>query len=215
MATFRIGLGIGSQFAPNPSVSALGIAKGLVLRPRPPIGNIESTKDYDFKVEDSETEDATSYSDELGSPVYDNLLIPEGNYIDLDNNTVAYPGLAINSILLSISQSKNIIKTPIQGRNGTIKEYIADGDWEIMGSGTITVKDNIFPLDKLRNFIDIIKVPQQIKITNSHLNDVYNIDYIVFEDASISEIRGTRNQVQFNFTALSDFDIKLEEITNE
>ena len=160
MATFRIGQGIGTQFIPNPKVSVTGVAKNLLIKPKLPEGDIESTKDYDFKITESEREAAVDYSEELGAQIYDNLFIPAGKYIDLNNEEQKYPRLTINSILLSVSQSKNIIKTPIQGRNGTIKEYIADGDWEITGSGTITVKDNIFPLDKLKAFIAVLSVPQ-------------------------------------------------------
>ena len=33
--------------------------------------------------------------------------------------------------IITINQEKNIVTTPLQGRDGTIKEYISDGDFTI------------------------------------------------------------------------------------
>lgn len=164
-----------------------------------------------FNIPGTEVEEPIDRSD-YDTPVLDNLSFPAGKYIDLQGNEIDFAGITLNAILLEVTQPKNIIKTPVQGRNGTVKEYISDGDYKISGRGLISNFDNVLPLDDLRIFRQIMNVPQQLEIVSQYLNEVYDIFQIVIEDYNMPQIEGVRNQIPFNFTASSDVPLDLEEL---
>jgi len=158
-----------------------------------------------------ETEEAIGKSD-FGTPIMDRLEFPEGSYIDLEGNTISFGGISTATVVLEVSQSKNIVKESIQGRNGTIKEYVSDGDFVISGRGFISNKDNIIPLDALRDFREIMQVPQQIEVVSQYLNEIFEINQIVIESYNMPQTEGVRNEIPFSFQALSDVALDLEEL---
>jgi hypothetical protein len=176
-------------------------------------GAIQAIKSVAFNISlgDIETEEAIGKS-VYGTPVMDRLEIPEGDYIDLDGNTISFPGIVINTIVFEASKSKNIVKTAIQGRNGKVKEYVSDDDFLINARGFISNKDNAIPLDDLRNFREIMEVPQQISVISQYLNEILEVNEIVIENFSMPQIEGVRNEIPFTFQASSDVPIDLEEL---
>jgi len=106
----------------------------------PPIVAITDklVKRYPFQAENSDSPIGTSY---LGTPVYARLEFSKdgienqvGSPSTLDGREGAR-NLILETVLITVVQSKNIIKTPIQGRNGTIKEYIGEGDYMLRING--------------------------------------------------------------------------------
>lgn len=158
-----------------------------------------------------ETEEAIGKSD-FGTPVMDRLEFPKGSYVDLEGNTISFAGIANATVILEVNQSKNIVKEAIQGRNGTIKEYVSDGDFVISARGFISNKDNAIPLDALRDFRAIMQVPQQIEVVSQYLNEIFEINQIVIESYSMPQTEGVRNEIPFSFQALSDVPLDLEEL---
>ena len=96
----------------------------------------------------------------------------EENIIDIalkftDTKTKITKEVIIKECLVTINQEKNIVATPIDGRVGTIKEYISDGDFQItldvgisndidfydVGNNT---KHQEYPADKIKAFIDFL-----------------------------------------------------------
>ena len=73
----------------------------------------------------------------FGTPIFSNLILGDpdnesnNTYTDFDGNLINYPTLRIDTVMFVVNLSKNIIKTATQGRNGTIKEYVSDGAFEI------------------------------------------------------------------------------------
>lgn len=152
---------------------------------------------------------STSY---LGTPVIDNLEFPAGSYTDLEGNTIEYGDVVIDTVIFSVSKPRNIIKTAIQGRNGTIKEYVSDGDYVITCRGIVSNADNVIPLDLARDLKAVFEVPQQVPIVSEYLNDLFEIFDIVIEQWDMPQVEGVRNQLPFSFTAVSDVPLDLEEL---
>jgi hypothetical protein len=142
----------------------------------------------------------------------DRLEIPEGTYIDLNGDEISFPGIKIDTVVFEGSKSKNIVKTAIQGRNGKVKEYVADDDFMINARGFISNRDNVIPLNDLRDFREIMEVPQQISVISQYLNEVLEVNQIVVESFSMPQVIGTRNELPFTFRASSDVPIDLEEL---
>lgn len=132
----------------------------------------------------------------LGNLVYSNLIL-EGT-------------LKINDCLLTVAQMKNVVVTPISGRNGTIKEYINKGDYEIRAQGQIVADfGNFFPTAKIREFRRICELEREVVVSSAFLNH-FNITNVVIMDFVINERFATRNSVPFDLVMLSDEPIEIK-----
>lgn len=162
--------------------------------------------------EPSDKEDSTSY---LGTPIYSSLIFKAISGKDLNNlapdvrDVVSQP-LELTEILLTINQSKNIKRTALNGRNGTVKEYISDGDYSITIEGKIVSEyANVFPKQEESELNAFFSVPQSLEIASNHLS-IFGITNIVINDFSFHEMEGFRNQIAFRVLAWSDTEFKIE-----
>lgn len=148
----------------------------------------------------------------LGTPVISNLSIKPGSYTDIYGNIIYYPDVFSNSIsknfeidtvLFNINQSRNIVKTPIQGLDGTVKEYISDGDYIINIKGIIQGANGIYPFDDVNNFISICQAKCALNIVSDYLMSL-GISNIVIESYSLPQDMGSQSQQVFELNCLSD-----------
>ena len=179
---------------------------------------------------EAEIEDSTSY---LGTPIFDPIRFLPGQFFELSDikkeNPISYPaeadddfGLVIPPVIIEVSQTKNIITTAIQGRNGTVKEFVSDGDFAITLTGVIIgrnedgeVKDigNVYPFDDVQKLVTICKVPAPISVISTFLGLIFGINEVVITDYNIPQREATRNMQPFQISMLSDVPIDLEELT--
>ena len=146
----------------------------------------------------------------LGTPIFSNLIFPAGSYKDEDGVQIDFEELVLNIVLFDVSQSKEIIKTPITGKRGNIKEYISDGDYTINIKGVLTSENpNAYPWDAVRKLKKIVEVPRHLEIVSKLLNDVHNINYIVIESYSFPMNEGVQDAQYFDISAVSDDPIVL------
>lgn len=132
----------------------------------------------------------------LGNVIFSNLIL-EGT-------------LKINDCLLSVTQIKNVVTTPISGRNGTIKEYINKGDYEIRATGQIVADfGNFFPTAKIREFRRICELEREVVVSSAFLNH-FNITTVVIMDFTLNEQAATRNAVPFDLVMVSDEPIEIK-----
>lgn len=155
----------------------------------------------------------------LGTPVYGSLTFKAISGKDLNNldpnikEIVSRP-LVLTEVLFVINQSKNIIRTSLNGRNGTVKEYIADGDYSISVQGRIVSEfPNVYPEEQEKVLAAFLKVPQALEVANDHLS-IYGITSVTANDYSVHELAGFRNQLDFRLMLWSDSEFKIEPTQN-
>lgn len=161
--------------------------------------------------------DSTDFRSYLGTPVYSPLEFLKTSGTSLDNSLGVGEAkgnsdvfLRVDTVLFVVSQSKNIVKTPIMGRNGTVKEYISEGDYMIDIRGVIVGQyPEIFPRDEVRLLNELLSLPKAIPVACEFLQ-IFGIDSLVVEGFTIAQKLGSRNEVPFEIQALSDL---AEEIT--
>lgn len=181
----------------------------------PPIVSITDrlVNRYAFEAENSDAPIGTSY---LGTPVYARLEFSKEGIESLIGTPSTLDGregarnLVLETVLLTVIQSKNIIKTAIQGRNGTIKEYIGEGDYQINIVGSIVGREAlVYPREEVDLLIRYCKVNQEFGVICDFLS-LFGIENIVIENYTISEKLGSRNEVPFEIVAISDLPIEFE-----
>jgi hypothetical protein len=140
---------------------------------------------------------------ELGTPVYSNLVIASGNYTDIYGNVINYPSIEVDTVLFNINSSRTIIKTPIQGLDGTVKEYISDGDSIINIKGIIQGANGVYPFDEVDALISICNAKCALTIVSDYLAAL-GITNIVIESYSLPQDMGSQSQQVFELNCLSD-----------
>lgn len=144
---------------------------------------------------DGETRRIVAY---LGTPVFSDLILENGK------GGVVYLGEA----LVSVSQVKNVIATPVVGRNGTIKEYVSDGDFAIKIQGVLVSSDSHYPKEAFADLLNVLKKPDAIAVTSWFLQQ-FGIFNLVITDYACPQAEGFENMQPFEISALSDTPIEL------
>lgn len=139
----------------------------------------------------------------MGLPVFADVRFPmPGNRPDINLQTV----------LVEVSQRKQIVTTAVQGRNGTVKEYIADGDYEVRIRGAIVTgagADN-YPYQDVRDLHELLSRSEAVEVVADYLR-LFNIYSLVVTGYSFPQTEGLQNTQLFEIEAVSDLPEELIE----
>lgn len=196
-------------------------------------GAIEGPQDKTFNVINQDDLLEEQLFGIFGKPILSNLVFPPGKYTDLQGREINFSGIRIDEAIMTVTQPKNIIKTPIQGVNGTIKEYISDGDFSIVIDGIligetlegqqdsntnnqdvqaqVLQKEDIgnnYPTRDVKQFVSLMKVPQEITVRSNYLEAI-GVDLMVVENWSLPQARGASNYQPFSIRCSSETIINL------
>ncbi|WP_443937095.1 DUF6046 domain-containing protein [Pedobacter sp. MW01-1-1] len=135
----------------------------------------------------------------LGTPIYELITLKDG---DLEYTFPDWP-------LIDVAFSKNIIKTPLKGYNGTVKEFINIDDYQIQIRGIlINYVNDEYPLDLLDKLKRICSINKELQVTSPVLNQL-DIHNLVITDVRYPEVEGYNHIQPFVIQALSDEPIEL------
>lgn len=145
-----------------------------------------------------------------GNYIFSNIVINEGRYFKDDKAELVdyWNDFVINDCLVQVSQSKKIITTEIQGRDGTVKEYIGMDDYQVNIIGRLNGTNGVNPKQQTKQLNDILKAPVPLGITSWWLQ-LLGIKYIVVKDYNISQAEGSYSTVFFTINALSDNPVEV------
>lgn len=146
----------------------------------------------------------------LGLPVWDTVTLISPAYVRDDGLSVPIQRITFDIALLEINNSKNIVKTSIAGRNGTIKEYMSDSDMDVTIKGSLFSElDNTPPINELKTFKSICSAPSSIKV-ESNLLLLFDVFDLVIEAPYIKQRQGQRNIIDFELKCCSDIPFELQ-----
>lgn len=238
MAKFVFGIGSGIAQSVNKNILPLGI--GVRLLKTAAFSKVQQAQLLSEHFvgdlsELQEIDENTPFS-YLGTPILDPFTFNGGNFERRNESgdivKVPFPdergakgvGLTIPTAIIEVTQAKNIITTPIQGRDGTVKEYISKGDYMITVTGIINgqmdeqtgeVRDigNVYPTADVQKLIAICEVPDSLDVTSDFLGMFLKEDSrVVITDYNIPQQIGIRNFQTFSIQMLSDTPINLNEL---
>jgi hypothetical protein len=153
-----------------------------------------------------------TYQSKLGTPVMSDL--------DIDpKQSSGLPRIQIPTVLFTINQKKNIISTGVQGRNGTVKEYISDGDFNINVKGVLVGDNGKYPklgfastskggVASVDYLISLFQINKALEV-NSWFLKQFNIYSIVITDYNFPQNEGEYSVQPFEFNAISDVPFEL------
>lgn len=139
----------------------------------------------------------------LGTVIYSNLIFNKGREI-LNGIVISeWEAFQCDDILFSVSQSKKIITTEIQGRDGTVKEYIGLDDYQIQMTGRISGSYNVYEKELVAQLKTILSVGQPLAVSSWYLQNL-GITEIVVKDFSFGQNEGEYSTQYFTINAMSD-----------
>jgi hypothetical protein len=205
--------------AENPLIQArknFKIPENIVIAPLAAINltknNIKASESK-FNIPQDVNIDPVLYTSPLGTPVYADITFLAGRY---ETNTKGvykeWLELKYAAVLITVTQAKKIIKTEIQGRDGTVKEYIGMDDYVVQVNGVITGSNGQHPADEIANLNKMLVAPIPVDVACAYLQNL-NILSLVVESIELAQDAGGRSYQSFSLTCVSDIPQELR-ITN-
>lgn len=151
------------------------------------------------------------FTSKLNTIVYSNVIFNAGVILDENGAQVdKWDDFRIDDVLLNVSQSKKIITTEIQGRDGTVKEYIGLDDFQVQITGRLNGTYNVNPKELTRQLKIILSAGQPLEITSWYLQNL-DITDIVVKDFNFGQTEGEYSTQYFTINAMSDkrFEAKI------
>jgi len=140
----------------------------------------------------------------LGTPVFSDITIES-----ISNNQLS---IKIDTALIVIDQIKNIGRTIVNGRSGSVKEYYALGDYDITLSGSITDENPTkYPLEQMRILRQLVELPESLKV-NSPFLSLFDIFNVVVYQFKFDQKPASQNRQFFEIKMYSDTPVELEKV---
>lgn len=170
-----------------------------------PAGGIQNVTRFIPQITEDPSDDPIGQT-YLGTPVYANLIF------EADPDTAENAPLVLDTVLMAVDIVKNLVITPIAGRDDSVIEYINRGNYEVMIQGLIVSEfPNVFPRDQVTALRNLLDLPKSIAVSSSFLQ-IFSIHNLAILHARVEERMGSRNEVGFSINAISDKPIELREL---
>lgn len=163
---------------------------------------------FNRTIPQSATPDPILRRSSLGTPVYADVVFEAGSYEDDNGQVQSFEQLRYDTVLLSVSQTKKIVQTEIQGRSGSVKEYIGDSDYMITLNGIITGTHLRHPKDEIAALKKMLDAKVPIAISCPYLQNL-GITDIVVQSYFFGQSEGGYAYQAFTIEMLSDTPVEL------
>jgi hypothetical protein len=171
------------------------------------------SQQQNFTIDQTTNIDPVLYQSPLGTPVYCNIEFLTDSYeTNVKGQFRDTPRLVYEAVLITVSQAKKIIRTEIQGRNGTVKEYIGQDDYQVQINGIITGPNGHYPVDEVAFLKQMLDAPIPIPVVSTYLNNL-GINLLVVDSYELAQEAGGYSYQTFSISCLSDIPQELR-LTN-
>ncbi|TXI14226.1 MAG: hypothetical protein E6Q66_07405 [Pedobacter sp.] len=120
--------------------------------------------------------------------------------------------LELKECVCIVTMEKNIVQTALQGRNGTIKEYINDGDYQVEIAAALTAEYDQYPKEEIQKLISFLKVNDSLLVDENSFLGLFGITNLIVKSYGFNQETHSNRQT-FTICCLSDtaYEIKLKE----
>ena len=146
---------------------------------------------------------------ELGTPIYSDITFDACSYTDNNGRRIDVDEVNVQTVLITLDQPINIVKTVIQGRDGTVKEYIGKDDMQVTINGIITGKNGVYPLQKVNDLKAWLDAPISKGLTTWWLDNL-GISNVVVSSFQFPQTEGGYSYQVFSISAISDTPVELK-----
>jgi hypothetical protein len=146
----------------------------------------------------------------FGLPVFMPLQIETVRWKE-GNERKATTGIYVPCCVVELAAEKIVEKTIIQNQKikGTVKEYFAQGDYQVTIKGILSSDDNSYPMQLVKTLKEIFDAPAAIELVHELMNElgIYNV---VLEGIRWLPTNGYVNLQPFEIRGVSDNPVELQ-----
>ncbi len=157
---------------------------------------------------DNPPDPGLGYKSSLGTIVLVDLTFHGQTYQDESGQIFTFPDITLEAVLINLNQTKNVVKTQIQGRKGTVKEYVGMGDYALTINAIIAGANGVYPRSDVQNMIWMMNCPNAITVTSWYLQQ-FNVNSIFIETYDSNQDEGQYSRQPISITAVSDEEVNL------
>jgi hypothetical protein len=170
---------------------------------------VSGNNPYADRVPQGVDPDPAMYLSTLGTPVVADIVFQGDSYTDNDTGKiVTFADVTLVTVLITLTQTKRIIRTEIAGKNGSVKEYIGMDDYQIDIDGVITGTNGTYPFQEVAALHAMKKAPVTIGVVSAYLQ-LFDIFSLVVVDFSFNQEAGGYSKQNFTMSCLSDKPVEL------
>lgn len=89
--------------------------------------------------------------------------------------------LLLDHAIVDARLVKNVVRTAVQGKDGTVKEYISASDWEVEIRGLVAQREFGYPKDQVDLLRQYIVPGESIGVINTALNALKIYELVILE----------------------------------
>jgi len=213
----RLGNTLASQ-PPNPLVliRQLGLDSRKVYLFRTAKGGEPIGREIQYPGDATEFNDTddrflSGRSSAFGTPVVCNMFIGAPKHTNPSTGvTLPAASIFMDLVVCEVSQERNIVVTPVNGRDGTVKEYISDGDYAIGMKGKIVGTGYLYPVAAVQNLLKVCRAKIAVDVESPYLREVFGITRMVIASYRLWQEEGIEGEQMFEITALSESALETE-----
>lgn len=137
----------------------------------------------------------------MGTPVFADAIL------DVDG----VGRLQLLWVLFDVQQTHNIIETQPLGRDGTVKEYINEGDFQVTIRGAFSDTFKVsYPKAMVESLIKLCRSKKPLKVTSPYLQ-MFGIYNLVVKSYRMGQEQGKQNTQWYEVTCSSDVPVELSQ----
>jgi hypothetical protein len=121
---------------------------------------------------------------------------------------ISFNELVLETVLISLTKNKKIIRSEIAGKDGEVIEYMGAGSHDITINGMITSDYGVEPTEKINALNAILDAPISIQVICPFLN-MKGIHQIVIMDSTQPQEAGGIAYQSFTINAISEVPVEL------
>lgn len=120
--------------------------------------------------------------------------------------------LELKECVCTITMEKNIVQTALQGRSGTIKEYINDGDYQVEIAAGLTAECDEYPKEEIQKLMAFLHTNDSLLVDEESFLGLFGITNLIVKSYCVNQETHSNRQT-FTICCLSDtaYEIKLKE----
>lgn len=138
----------------------------------------------------------------------------EGAYYNTDlslGTTETAQDITIKSAVCTVTMTKQIVSTPITGRDGTVKELISTDDYEISVSFALMSDSDEYPEEAMRALVALAKEKQSLYVDSDFLR-IFDIDRVTVVDLKLDQATyGNVQDVTLTLKSDDDYEVMVSE----
>jgi hypothetical protein len=141
----------------------------------------------------------------FGLPIFNNIYL---SIQDSANNIFKH--INLDCAFITVNQTKNMVKTPISGYRGTIKEILSILDYDVKIEGIFSgddynsydkVDNKLNDNDVFKSLVDICNYAGDVSIQNDFLINKFGINTISIDEVEFSQSHDYSNLIFYTISA--------------